>query len=104
MSPDSQVPEPEGVAELVQESAARAHRNLLAGIWAAELLGLLGLAALNYAKHLVHADMADKEDERLLKKLTKDLKGKASPHEIREKLAHFFHVARKAGKQPPPEA
>ncbi len=72
-----------------------ARRNKLAGMWAAELLGLIGHAAIDYAKHVVHADLEEKGDEDVVRKLAGDLEGKASHSEIREKLAHFLHIARK---------
>jgi hypothetical protein len=77
------------------EFKVMARRNKLAGMWAAELLGMIGQAAVDYAKHVVHADLEEKGDEDVVRKLAGDLDGKASHSEIREKLAHFLHIARK---------
>ncbi len=88
------------------DSQARHHRDRMAGMWAAELLGLIGHAAQDYARELAHgtgpgADAqarqgagADAED-RVVGRLTRDLHGKVGAHEIREKLAHLLHEARR---------
>jgi hypothetical protein len=78
---------------LPEERVTR-RRNRLAGMWAAELLGLIGQAAQDYAHELVHAH-ENTPDEHVVSKLAGDLKGKVSPHEIREKLAHFLHEAKR---------
>lgn len=87
------------------ESQARLHRDRMAGMWAAELLGLIGHAAQDYARELAHPNevldaggpdtetMAD--EERVVGRLARDLRGKVGPHEIREKLAHLLHEARR---------
>ncbi|MCC7166449.1 MAG: DUF1476 domain-containing protein [Rhodospirillales bacterium] len=72
-----------------------ARRNKMAGLWAAELLGLLGQAAVDYAREVMHADMEEKGDEDVVRKLAKDLDGKADHQTIRQKLADFLHIARK---------
>ncbi|MBF0267668.1 MAG: DUF1476 domain-containing protein [Alphaproteobacteria bacterium] len=77
------------------EFKAVARRNKLAGLWAAELLGLIGQAAMDYAKDVVHADFEEKGDEDVVRKLAKDLDGKADHQTIREKLGEFLHIARK---------
>ncbi|MBF0374437.1 MAG: DUF1476 domain-containing protein [Alphaproteobacteria bacterium] len=69
-------------------------RNKLAGLWAAELLGLIGQAAHDYAKQVVHSDFEEPGEEDVVRKLDSDLKGKVTLHEIREKMSHFLHVAR----------
>ena len=51
------------------EFKAVARRNKLAGLWAAELLGLIGHAAMDYAKSVVHADFEEKGDEDVVRKL-----------------------------------
>lgn len=76
--------------------ATRDRRNRMAGLWAAELLGLLGHAARDYAHDLAlaHAQDHDREgDEKLVQRLGKDLRGKVDIHEIREKLSHLLHEA-----------
>lgn len=76
------------------EFKSLARRNKLAGLWAADLLGLSGDAAADYAKSVVHADFEEKGDEDVVRKLAADLGGKADPHTIREKLAELLAVAR----------
>lgn len=84
------------------ESQARIHRDRMAGLWAAELLGLIGHAAHDYAHDLaqirIHAgpvaDLAD-EDDPVLGRLAHDLRGKVGIREIREKLGHLLHEARR---------
>lgn len=80
------------------ETQARLHRDRMAGMWAAELLGLIGHAAQDYAHELAHpqdAHDAPPDDERVMGKLVRDLRGKAGAHEIRDKLAHLLHEARR---------
>lgn len=84
------------------ESQARFHRDRMAGMWAAELLGLIGHAAHDYARELAHPRIphdgdgeAATDEERMVGRLTRDLRGKVAPHEIREKLAHLLHEARR---------
>lgn len=88
------------------ESQVRLHRDRMAGMWAAELLGLIGHAAHDYARELAHphdaepqdAEMAGDEagdEERVVGRLSRDLRGKVGPHEIRVKLAHLLHEARR---------
>lgn len=92
------------------EVQARRHRDRMAGLWAAELLGLIGHAAHDYAHGLTHAhetapaDDAAPGDDPVLGRLVRDLRGKVSAHEIREKLAHLLAEARRQlridGKRP----
>lgn len=92
------------------EAQARHHRDRMAGLWAAELLGLIGHAAHDYAHDLAHAhetappDEGGHDDDPVLGRLVRDLRGKVSAHEIREKLAHLLHEARRQlrvdGKRP----
>lgn len=84
------------------ESQARFNRNRMAGMWAAELLGLIGHAAQDYARELAHPrDLSDgdgetaADEERLVGRLARDLRGKVGPHEIRQKLGHLLHEARR---------
>lgn len=71
------------------------HRNRLAGMWAAELLGLIGQAAHDYARELAHAHEHTPDDERVVTKLAQDLHGKVTVQEIRSKLGHFLQEARR---------
>jgi len=78
------------------DPALRQQRNRMAGLWAAELLGLLGKAAKDYAHDVVHAHDHDGDgDEKLVQRLGSDLRGKADMHEIRAKLAHLLAEARR---------
>lgn len=77
------------------EFMAAARRNKLLGLWAAELLGLIGHAAHDYAKDIVHSDMEEPGEEDVVRRLSKDLEGKATVSEIREKMTHLLHEARR---------
>lgn len=78
------------------ERNVRQQRNRMAGLWAAELLGLLGQAARDYAHDLAHTHDHDHDDgEKLAERLAQDLGGKVSRHEIREKLLHLLQQARR---------
>lgn len=76
------------------EFKSLARRNKLAGLWAAGLLGLEGPGADEYAKSVVHADFEEKGDEDVVRKLAKDLAGKADETAIRQKLADLLATAR----------
>jgi hypothetical protein len=73
---------------------AEARRNKLAGLWAAELLGLSGDAAAEYAMSVVKADFEEAGNEDVVRKLSADLNGKASDDAIRAKLAELLPVAK----------
>lgn len=79
------------------ESQARHHRDRMAGMWAAELLGLIGHAAQDYARDLAHAHEPETPagDDPVLGRLIRDLRGKVGSHEIRDMLAHLLHEARR---------
>jgi len=75
-------------------------RNRLAGIWAAELLGLIGHAAGDYAKTVVHPGhapekMHDDDADMVVDKLSQDLDGRVSLAEIRNKMSHFLQEAKR---------
>jgi len=68
---------------------ARARRNKLAGLWAAEKLGLTGTAAETYAASIVTADLDRPGSDGVFAKLRKDFdeKGVAqSDHQIRRTM------------------
>jgi hypothetical protein len=73
---------------------AVARRNKLTGLWAAELMGLSGDAAADYAKEVVKADFEEAGDEDVIRKLIADLQGKADDATIRAKLAEMLIVAK----------
>jgi len=69
----------------------RQKRNHLAGLWAAELLGLIGHAAQDYAHGIAHKHG---DDESLSKALAHDLHGRVSLSDIKAKLTHLWDAAR----------
>ncbi len=80
------------------DGKAIARRNWLAGLWAAELLGLIGQTAKDYAHDLAHHHPVEPTDPAkcgVVRKLSRDLTGKAGHSEIVAKLSHFLHIARK---------
>jgi hypothetical protein len=72
---------------------AYARRNKLLGLWAAELLGKSGAEAEAYAKEVVLADFEEPGDNDVLRKVTKDLEGKASEQQIRAQMADLLAQA-----------
>jgi hypothetical protein len=77
------------------EEAVVRRRNRMAALWAAELLGLIGQAAHDYARELVGAHDHLPDEEHVVGRLSRDLKGVVTAHEIREKLSHLWHEARR---------
>ncbi len=73
---------------------AGARRNKLTGLWAAGLLGLSGDAATEYAMSVVQADFEEAGDDDVLRKLVKDLAGRASEAEVRAKMSELLPVAK----------
>ena len=73
---------------------AEARRNKLLGLWAADLLGLTGDAAADYAKEVVKADFEEAGDEDVYRKVSGDLGDKASETEIRTKMVELLAVAK----------
>ena len=72
---------------------AEARRNKLLAQWAAEKLGLSGAAVDDYVKAVRKADLAEKGDEDLFRKLRKDLddKGVRVPDaELRKAMTDFL--------------
>ena len=83
--------------EQEQEFRIMARRNKLIGLWAAELLGLSGEDAEAYAKEVVIADMEEKGDEDVFRKIRADLDAKnveMSDHRIRRQMEELLAVAR----------
>lgn len=56
-----------------QDFRARARRNRLLGLWAAESLGITGEDALTYARSVVAADLEGHGDESVVTKVLADL-------------------------------
>jgi hypothetical protein len=75
---------------------AGARRNKLLGLWAAELMGLTGPAADDYAKTVVKADFEEAGDEDVFRKIKADLGAKSvdqSDHQIRRTMDELMAVA-----------
>jgi len=72
-------------AEMAFKAAAR--RNKAVGAWAAELLGLTGDAVGAYQMAVISADLEEEGDADVVRKLVRDLDGKATEAEIRARMA-----------------
>ena len=75
---------------------AEARRNKLLAQWAAEKLGLTGAAVDDYIKAVRKADLAEKGDEDVVRKIKKDLDDKGVPvadADLRKAMADFLHTA-----------
>ena len=72
-------------AEMAFKASAR--RNKAIGQWAAALLGKTGDAVDAYAMEVISADFEEEGDEDVIRKLVRDLDGKATEAEIRAKMA-----------------
>jgi hypothetical protein len=80
--------------ELQFKAAAR--RNKLLGLWAAEKMGIAGDAAVDYAKTVVEADLAEAGDADVLAKVLADLKAagvEQSEHQIRRTMDELMVTA-----------
>lgn len=74
-----------------------ARRNKLLGQWAAEQMGMTGVAAEAYAKEVVAADFEKPGDSDVLDKVMKDLKAKGKPateSQIRKEMDRLLAVAK----------
>jgi hypothetical protein len=86
---------------------AEAKRNKLLAEWAAAKLGIMGEALDEYTKAVVRADLEEKGDDDVFRKIRKDFddKGLAVPDaEIRAAMGEFLAKAVteiEAGKQKP---
>ncbi|HSV23055.1 MAG TPA: DUF1476 domain-containing protein [Xanthobacteraceae bacterium] len=68
---------------------AHARRNKLVGLWAAEKLGLAGVAAETYAANIVTADLENPGSDSVFSTLRKDFDDKGvaqSDHQIRRTM------------------
>ncbi|HWV44206.1 DUF1476 domain-containing protein [Pseudorhodoplanes sp.] len=72
---------------------ATARRNKLLGLWAAAELGKTGADADAYSKEVVAADFEEAGDGDVLRKVVKDLGGKATEAEVRAKMEEFLAEA-----------
>jgi hypothetical protein len=75
---------------------ARARRNKLLGLWAAQKLGLAGDAAEAYAKEIVAADFEEPGDDDVFARIRRDFDAKAvaqSDHQIRRTMEELMAKA-----------
>ncbi len=73
---------------------AQARANKLLGLWAAELLGKTGDAAIAYAAEVVKADFEEAGSEDVFRKLSNDLGDKADAATIRSMMARLAAEAK----------
>ncbi|MEL7107456.1 MAG: DUF1476 domain-containing protein [Pseudomonadota bacterium] len=73
---------------------AEARRNKLLGLWAADLMGVTGEAADDYAKEVVKSDFEEAGHEDVVRKVAGDLGDKSSPEVIRAKMDELMAVAK----------
>jgi hypothetical protein len=98
IGPEKQAPPPASAVLTTLDITHR--RNRLAGLWAAELLGLIGHAAQDYVRHVMHPGhpqdhLHDDDHEKVVGKLSGDLAGHATEEEIRQRMSHFLKEAKK---------
>ena len=75
---------------------ARARRNKLLGLWAAQKLGLTGDAADAYAKEIVIVDFEEPGDDDVFRRIRKDFDAKGvaqSDHQIRRTMEELMAKA-----------
>lgn len=80
------------------EFKAMARRNKLLGLWAAELMGMTGDAADEYAKEVVIADFEEAGDDDVLRKVLGDLTAKEvdmTEHLLRKQMDGLLSEARR---------
>lgn len=75
---------------------AESRRNKMVAEWAAGLMGMTGAAVEDYVKAVRRADLAEKGDDDVLRKVAKDLADKGvtmADTEIRKKMNDFLAEA-----------
>lgn len=75
---------------------ANARRNKFLGLWAAELMGLSGDEADDYAKAVIRADFEEPGEEGVYRKVKGDLDTQhleVSEHRVRKAMEHFMEEA-----------
>ena len=80
-----------------QDFKAMARRNKMLGLWAAELMGISGDAADEYAKEVVMSDFDEPGDDDVLRKVMGDFQDKGvdmSEHMLRAKMDELLPEAR----------
>ncbi|MEO0679404.1 MAG: DUF1476 domain-containing protein [Pseudomonadota bacterium] len=74
---------------------AEARRDKLLGLWAADLMGMTGEAAEDYAKSVVIADLEEAGDEDVYRKVSADMEAKGvSTDGLRAKMAELLIEAK----------
>ena len=77
---------------------AEARRNFKLGLWVAELLGLPGAQAEEYARSVIMADLEEPGDDDVVRKVMADLKAKGvemSEHRLRNRMAQLMEEAKR---------
>ncbi|WP_448202589.1 DUF1476 domain-containing protein [Azospirillum sp. sgz302134] len=75
----------------------RARRDRLAGLWAANLLGLAGAEADAYVRHIIDTDIGSAGPHDIRERLSSDLHAKGidiSDHRVERELERLLDVAR----------
>lgn len=75
---------------------ATARRNKLLGLWAAELLGLSGEEASNYATEVVKSDFEEAGDDDVFRKIRRDLDEagvEQSDHQVKRQMEELMNTA-----------
>lgn len=75
---------------------AYARRNKLLGLWAADLMGLSGSAAEDYARSVVRSDLEEAGEEDVYRKIADDFAAKGvqqSEHQIRRTMSELLATA-----------
>lgn len=73
---------------------AEARRNKLMGLWVAEILGLSGDAAADYARAVVKADFEEAGHEDVMRKVLADLGDRVPEPQVRTKYDELLAVAK----------
>ena len=75
---------------------AEARRNKLLGLWAADLMGITGDAANDYAKEVIKSDFEEAGDEDVFRKVRADFDAKnidQSDHQLRRTMDEMMAKA-----------
>jgi hypothetical protein len=72
---------------------ATARRNKLLGLWAADIMGITGDAAADYAREVVKSDFEEAGDHDVFRKIRKDFDAKGvtvSDHQIHREMEELM--------------
>ncbi|MCP4934944.1 MAG: DUF1476 domain-containing protein [bacterium] len=75
---------------------AEARRNKLLGLWAAQLMGITGEEAANYAIEVVKSDLEEVGEEDVFRKIRRDFDARnvnLSDHQIRREMEQLMATA-----------